>query len=106
MCSALAQSLGYMIWPQNSCVAVAKSVYHAPEGALWAPEYPLCKTVGRIIPYQGVVRIMVQVRIFYCSRAEPSLNRGKAFCSSTNFNKLRRKVIDYLRTQDRVEAVV
>lgn len=75
MCSALAQSLGYMIWPQNSCVAVAKLVCHAPE-------HPLCKTVGRIIPYQSVVRIMVQVRIFYCSRAEPSLNRGKGiYCA-------------------------
>lgn len=75
MCSALAQSLGYMIWPQNSCMAVAKSVCHAPE-------HPLCKTVGRIIPYQSVMRIVVQVRIFYCSRAEPSLNRGKGiYCA-------------------------
>lgn len=75
MCSALAQSLGYVMWPQNSWAAVAKSVCHAPER-------PLCKTVGRVIPYQGVVRIMVQVRRFYCSRAEPSLNKGKGiYCA-------------------------
>lgn len=67
--------LGICDMAQNSWVAVAKSVCHAPE-------HPLCKTVGRVIPYQGVVRILVQVRIFYCSRAEPSLNRGKGiYCA-------------------------
>lgn len=68
---------GNTIWPQNSWVAVAKSVCHAPE-------YPLCKTVGRVIPYQGVVRVMVQVGIFYCSRAEPSLSRGKVLQNYEN----------------------
>ena len=56
MRSALAQSLGYMTWPQNSWVPVAKSVYHAPE-------YPVCKNVGSIIPYRAVVRIMLHIRM-------------------------------------------
>lgn len=52
VCSALAQNLGYMTWPQNFWVPVAKTVYHAPQ-------YPACKNVGSSIPYKGVVRIML-----------------------------------------------
>lgn len=63
---------------------------HRIPGCLWLNHSAmhlstLCKTVGRVNPRQAVVRIMVQVRIFYC-RAESSLNRGK-LCSRTNFNK-------------------
>lgn len=41
---------------QNSWVPVAISVYHASE-------HPVCKSVGSIIPYRAVVRIMLQVRM-------------------------------------------
>lgn len=58
---ALAQSLGCVMWPMymvNLPIYMGKSLCHAPE-------HPPCKTVGRVIPYQGVVRIIYYPQDFF-----------------------------------------